>query len=507
VLDATGPRPHSPPRRRTTRVLLATVAAAALVAAACGGDDSATAPQGDATTTGTTPENCPVDALEDDELTEITVWHPYNTLTKDALEELAAEYNESQDRVRVSVEAQGTYPELQKKYEDSLADPDSLPDVIFSEDSTLQFMMDSESVIPAADCIAADDEAEELFGDLLPAVEQAYTVDGVLWAAGFGVSQVIMYVNNEHLEAAGWSRDEPPTTLTEMREAAEAIRAAEIAGVDSPVVMQLYGWFVENWLTGAGQPVVDEENGRTGLATVSELDNPETAGIVDWLDSMESEGLLKAYPYGNDISHFLALGDRNASILVEGSRSITTVDAVVQNSYEVAEGDDDLGAADALDDADLTGLDISVVPIAGLTEPGRGAVWGSAAFLVDGGTDARTAAAWDFMKFFNSTDSQVKWLLQGSYLPVTETAQNAPEVTAYLNDTTAGRWLGVANEQLLALGDDLAAPVMGPYNQFRAGMHSMLDEVVIGNGDPATGLADFDAQFQRDLDRYAEEVR
>ena len=144
------------------------VAAVLLLTGACSGgsDDEATP-----TTTKESPaqaENCPVDALDSASgVTEVTVWHPYNTLTQEALETAAAEYNASQDKVKVSVEAQGSYPELLKKYEDSLGDPANLPDVIFSEDTTLQYMVDSGSVIAAAACIAAaPDFTEDLMWDL-----------------------------------------------------------------------------------------------------------------------------------------------------------------------------------------------------------------------------------------------------------------------------------------------------------------------------------------------------
>lgn len=482
----------------------------AVLLAACGGSDGSDEADGSgggrsAEPVAADPDNCPAAALDDaDGVTEVTVWHPYNALTKEALEEAAAAYNASQDRVRVAVEAQGTYPELLKKYEDSLGTPGDLPDVIFSEDTTLQYMIDSGSVIPAEDCIAADPDAEQFYGDLLPAVRNAYTVDGRLWASAFGVSMPIMYLNNDHLELAGLSTEDYPTTLEQVRDAAEAIAAANIPGLEAPVVMQLYAWFPENWLTGAGQVVVNEQNGRAALATESELDSAMTAEIVTWMNDMAEDGLLKAYPYGADISQYLALGQSTSSILIDGSRAITTIDAVVSNAENPAAVG--LEGADDIDASELVGLDVAVAPVPGVEQPGQGAVWGSAGFLVAGADDATVAGGWDFLKFFNLPETQVQWLLKGSYLPVTQAAQDSPEVTAYFADTTAGRWLGIVNDQLLSVDPDFPGPVIGPYNEFRAGFHSMLDDVVLGSADPAEALAAFDESFQSALDRYAREV-
>lgn len=509
--DAPTGRDHRASRRTRGVLAVALLATGALVAAACGGGSG-----DDAETTTTTKEspanadNCPLDALESASgVTEVTVWHPYNTLTQEALETAAADYNASQSLVKVSVEAQGTYPELLKKYEDGLGDPANLPDVIFSEDTTLQYMVDSGSVVAAADCIAADPDSESFYGDLLPQVANSYSVGGKLWASAFGVSMPVMYVNNDHLKAAGLSTDDYPGTLEEVRAAAEKIKAANIDGLEAPVVMQLYGWYPENWLTGARQEIVNEDNGRAALATESEFGGDLSLEVLEWMNDMAEDGLLKAYPYGSDISHFLAMAQSTTSILIDGSRAITTVDAVVSSSYQPADVEGVEGV-EALEGAELEGLDISVAEVPGIDEPGKGAVWGSAGFLVAGEDDAKVAGGWDFLKFFNAPAQQIQWTLKGSYLPVTEAVQDSPEITSYFAGEgatgNAGKWLGTVNGQLLNLDTDFASPAIGPYNEFRAGEHSMLDDVVLGDADPAEALDEFNSKFQDDLDRYASEV-
>lgn len=496
-------RPSRPLRRRG--VAIAAVAIAALVGAGCSSgsdDESSSGTDAPVEESPVDAANCPADALDDATgVTEVTVWHPYNALTKTTLDAAVEQYNASQDKVVVRAEAQGSYPELLKKYEETLTTPDALPDVIFSEDTTLQFMVDSGSVIAAADCVAADPSAEAFYDDLLAPVDTAYTAQGKLWAAAYGVSMPIMYVNNDHLAAAGLSTDEYPGTLEEVRAAAEQIKAANIPGLEAPVVMQLYGWYPENWLTGAGQLIVNQANGRDAVATESEFDNETTTEIVEWLDQMQADGLLKAYPYSSDISQFLAMGNGSASILIDGSRAITAVDAVVGGAPV-----EDVEGTEGLDLEAIEGLDVNVAPVPGVDEPGQGAVWGSAAFLVAGEDPAQVAGGWDFLKFFNSTPVQTQWLLQGSYLPVTSTIQDAPEVQAYFSGPRAGRWLATANEQLLSVDADFPGPAIGPYNEFRAGLHSMLDDVVLGSAEPATAIAEFDEAFQGDLDDYLTDI-
>jgi sn-glycerol 3-phosphate transport system substrate-binding protein len=482
--------------------LLTALLALALVAASCGGDDENGGQGGGSEDVAATFE-CPVGAHTDgDGPVEVTVWHAYNAVTQETLEGIASDYNASQDDVEVSVEAQGTYEELLTKYETAIGDSATLPDAVFAEDTNLQFLIDSGTIIPAESCIDADEGASEFFDDVVPSVTTAYTVQDALWPAGFGVSMPIMYVNDDHLRQAGVDTEEYPGTLDELRAAAEQIQEADLAGLEAPVVMTLNGWFLENWLTGAGQPIVDNSNGRAGLATGSEADNDSTREVFEWLRAMSEDGLLKTFPTTAGFDQYFALARQTSSILIDGSRAITSIVSVIDSTRSEVAGVDTA----ELDDTDLQGLDVNVAPIAGLESAGQGGVAGSAGFLVAGSDDASVAGAWDFFRFFNSIDNQVRWTLEGSYLPVTNSAQEDPRLVEEFSTTRSGRWLATAYDQLQTLDADFPGPAMGPYKEFRTGVQSAMEEVAEGRADPATAVSEFDAAFQSELESYAREV-
>lgn len=508
---ATDPLPAGPrrrPRNRKVGAFAVALLAVALVVSACGssGESSEKGPrEGPADDA---PEvnakNCPVSALDDaDGPVDITVWHAYSALTKQAIDDAADAYNASQKKVKVHVEAQGTYEELLKKYEARLDDISSLPDAIFSEDTTLQFMVDSGSVIASGDCIAADPAAAKFYDALLPQVRNTFSIRKVLWPAAFGISMPIMYVNNDHLKKAGLGAADIPKTLADVRKVAEKIKAANIQGVETPVVMELYGWYPENWMTGVGQEIVNESNGHDGLATKSTIDNENTREILTWLQGMEKDGLLKAFPRRPGmIDQFLALGQQNASILIEGSRSITTVNSIVQNSYK----GDTIEGAEGINTEELKGLDINVYPVPGLKEAGQGSPAGSAGYLVNSNNPSKIAATWDFMKYFNSDPVQVQWTLMGSYLPSTTTVQANPKITDYFANDLAGRWLSVVNEQLKNTNPDFPNPVIGPYDKFRSGFQAAMERIILQGDSVDSTLKSFDSDFQKALDEYAAEV-
>ncbi|MSX74336.1 MAG: extracellular solute-binding protein, partial [Actinobacteria bacterium] len=291
-LSSSAPRQVRPKHR--TQLGAALLLVLALFALACSSSDgesgSGNTSKGDASL-------CPVAALDDAAgPVKITIWHAWIGLTAKTLQSIADSYNKSQTKVVLSVEAQGSYEELLKKYQDALGDPASLPDIVLSEDTTTQFMIDSESIVPAQDCVAADEAAAAIYEDILPAVISGYTVDDVLWPAAFSVSQPVLYVNQAHLAAAGV--DSTPTalpkTLAELRATAEKIKAANIPGVEQPLVLRVDSWYLEQALAGVEQPVVNNSNGRSGLATESELISDPTTEVFQWFQSMQKDGLLKA---------------------------------------------------------------------------------------------------------------------------------------------------------------------------------------------------------------------
>src|SRR5215208_3570663 len=149
-------------RRTRLLLLLALLAGFALVAAACGGSSGGSGDDGGGDDGGEDaaadlPE-CPVDALDSaDGPVEVTLWHAYVAKTEETLNVLADQYNESQDKVHVNVESQGTsYRELQRKYQQAIPS-NGLPGIAILEDIQNQSMADSGTVLPFTSCIEAED--------------------------------------------------------------------------------------------------------------------------------------------------------------------------------------------------------------------------------------------------------------------------------------------------------------------------------------------------------------
>ena len=155
-------RPLTRPRwgrfaARPGRAALVALAACLLVVSACGssGGSSDQAAGGGTSDTVQPLSPCPLDALASaTQPVEVVLWHPFVAKTKDTLEAMVAQYNASQTKVKVRVEAQGSYNELAAKYRARAVQGPARHRHF--EDVNTKSVADSGTILPAQSCIDAD---------------------------------------------------------------------------------------------------------------------------------------------------------------------------------------------------------------------------------------------------------------------------------------------------------------------------------------------------------------
>lgn len=482
--------------RPTKQLALATVVALSLFAASCG--DKASEPGGDAAKTA-----CPVDQFKNENgRTEVILWHSFVGRTSATLQNIADSYNASQDKVTVKIENRGAnYEELRRSYEQALG-ARKLPAIVAGEDTWTQFMIDNGATLAAQGCIDADKDPGARLDDLLPSVKAAYTVNGVQYPAAFGVSTIVLYYNKTAFKAAGLDPDKPPTTLAEVRTAAEKLKAAG-QGPSGPLVMKMDPWYIEHLVTGSGETVVDHSNGRDGKpAERSTLDNPSVTTTLDFLSSMHRDGLLNAVGNAKQIDHYLAVATEGSSMLFETSTAITLIAGVVQGGLDLKkELGDAAGGFDIPADFKV-GFEVGVANYPGISQAGKGQVGGSAWYITNTGSGAVQSAAWDFLKYFNSTDNQVIWTRDGSYLPVRDSAAKVLQADAAWASSLTGRWITTAYDGMKTLDPKFPGPVLGAYDAFRDNLAQAMEAVTIGNQDPATARATATATIDDAIEKY-----
>jgi sn-glycerol 3-phosphate transport system substrate-binding protein len=442
-------------------------------------------------TTTTTPLEalppCPTDALPDSRgPVELVFWHGLNAESENALIALTDEYNAAQSRVRVELQNQGGYSQTVDKYIQT--GTDDRPNLVMFPEWMVQQMVDSDSVIPVGACIESSGFDVTPFQ---PSVLATYATEGVQWAMPFNVSNPVLYYNKRMFEAAGLDPEDPPTNLEELRGYSQQIVDSGTApaglaidsGADSGG-----GWFLEQWFANAGEFYADNLNGRAAPATRVLYDGPAGVELMTFVQQMLLDGI--AVNVGDNTSgqdHFLRMASQSApaAMTIGTSAALGTVTAVV-----------DAGLIPG-----ITGDDIGVGPLPGPGPEPTALVGGASLYIVADKGDAEAAAAWDFITYVVSAQSQSTWAAATGYVPVRADALELDPVrTKYTEDPR----YRVAYDQLVTTADDPSkqGPILGPQREVREVTARGVAEIY-GGGDVQTALSNAAAQANALIADYA----
>jgi sn-glycerol 3-phosphate transport system substrate-binding protein len=425
---------------------------------------------------------CPVDALDDAEApVQITFWHAMTNELEAALIDLTDQYNASQDRVVVTIQNQTSYDSSIDKY--ILSSPGSRPHLLQLPEYTLQSFAQSGTFIPAGACLEASGFDTEPF---LPRSLTAYQFEGIQWAMPFNISDPVLYYNRRLFQEAGLDPDGPPITLEDLRATSQQLVDSGAAGVG--IVLDTGpnsggGWYLEQWFGRVGEPYADNGNGRLAPATEVLYDNELGVELLTFLQGMIADGLAANVgdnPDGSASLLKLADPEDPGAMTIGSSAALgSVISALVPG---------------------LGPEDIGVGPMPGPSAEPSVQVGGGSLWIVADKGDAEAAAAWDYITFLTSAQSQSTWASRTGYVPVREDAiEIEPLAAVYAADPR----FRVAYDQLLARADDLAAnaPVLGPMREVRDATATAVAAVFNG-ADPASSLAEAAEQSNTLIESY-----
>lgn len=400
------------------------------------------------------PKVCPTKALDAAKApVNVTFWHGMTEANEKALVALTDKYNASQTKVKVTLQYQGTYDQTLTKYIAAVRGGE-LPTLVQMEETAIQVMVDSKSTVPVAACIATDaydtaDYSKALLGQ--------YSVGGALVTMPFQVSNPVLFYNKAAFRRAGLDPEKPPTTLAELLDVSRKLVAAKA----TPKAFSLQGqaWYPEQWTSMAGEALVDNDNGRTTRATKAILDGRGMTESFQWIETMQKEGLVKYV--GRDEK----LTDALLAVAVEDVAMTISTSAALGSIYQQLPL--------------FPKIDMGVAPLPGPTGSGGVTVGGGSLWIGNKGTDEQKAAAWDYVKFLDSVDSQVAWHVATGYIPTRTSAASRSEVQQ-LWATRPG--FKVAYDQLAkaATPPGGGGPVIGDYVGVRNAIEAAIETIVNG---------------------------
>jgi sn-glycerol 3-phosphate transport system substrate-binding protein len=413
-----------------------------------------------------TSKTCPLTALNQaSKPVQITFWHSMTRANETTLQKLTDAFNSSQTDVKVNLVNQIDYVQTFSKYKAGLASGD-LPDIVQLQETEQQQMIDTQTVLPASVCAKADKYS---FSDFLPRIIGYFTVQGTQYAMPFNNSGPVLYYNKKAFTAAGLDAAKPPTTLDEMRSAAEKLKAN---GVEAPLGLKTEPGYFEHWRAMAGKLYVNNNNGRKARATKTVFNDATGTQIFTWMSGMVKDGLAttNADLGTGNFDNLLGIRSGSHAMAIDTSAALGTISSVL------SAGND-------------PNIDLGVSPMPGPSHQGGVLVSGGALYMVNKSKPEKQAAAWKYLKFLDEPANITTWAIGTGYIPIRKSSAASSEMTAYWAQNPTYK---VAYDQLLNGPTNAATSgsVIGQYTGVRDAVRDAENSMFLQGKDPKTALKD-----------------
>jgi sn-glycerol 3-phosphate transport system substrate-binding protein len=413
-----------------------------------------------------TSKTCPLTALNQaSKPVQITFWHSMTRANETTLQKLTDAFNSSQTDVKVNLVNQIDYVQTFSKYKAGLASGD-LPDIVQLQETEQQQMIDTQTVLPASVCAKADKYS---FSDFLPRIIGYFTVQGTQYAMPFNNSGPVLYYNKKAFTAAGLDAAKPPTTLDEMRSAAEKLKAN---GVEAPLGLKTEPGYFEHWRAMADKLYVNNNNGRKARATKTVFNDATGTQIFTWMSGMVKDGLAttNADLGTGNFDNLLGIRSGSHAMAIDTSAALGTISSVL------SAGND-------------PNIDLGVAPMPGPSHQGGVLVSGGALYMVNKSKPEKQAAAWKYLKFLDEPANITTWAIGTGYIPIRKSSAASSEMTAYWAQNPTYK---VAYDQLLNGPTNAATSgsVIGQYTGVRDAVRDAENSMFLQGKDPKTALKD-----------------
>lgn len=421
---------------KKTLALILSLALAAGALSGCGGgtasSGSSAAPAADTNTSG---------------MVVFDVWHSMEGTNGEAFEAMVKTFNQTKGKelgIQANSVFQGTDVAIKLKTLAQANDVKNLPDVALVYSASLPVISQMKEGV-FVDDMFGQGTASLAKEDLLPNTVQTFSFQGKQVSMPFNTSTILLYYNKDIFKEVGLDPEKPPKTLAEVADYTEKLTVKngdriERYGFNSRLTRYEMVNFVG--MQGDGTLFADQNNGRDGLITKITSGQEIKNVLTEW-DKIAKTGGFK-FVYDNQNEEF-ATG-LNAMTLMSSARIGSVTNLTKENGMNWG---------------------VTTLPTITAADKGGACVGGASLAMFDRGDPAKKLAAWEFLQFAASPETQSTWSMATGYLPVNSKVKDLPEYKAFVDANPA---VAVALAQMDASNPIVQEPVMN--------MQKEIDEII-----------------------------
>ena len=345
----------------------------------------------------TTPPQTPAITV-----TRLTLWHAYGGALGQSFDALVQQFNQTHPTIQVESSYGGTLFTMREKLVTALA-AKSGPDMAQIDQFWSSELADAGALVSLDDFIAGD--ASLAGADIWDKAWQTASYQGKRWSMPFALSNIALYYNKALFQKAGLDPDQPPVTWEMLAAIARQLTldadqngTPEQWGITMPLKANegnVYYWLAFLW----------QNNGALFSDDFKAVRFDEAAGVEAlqfWVDLAKKDRSLPLAPPENGFE-----GGKVGMAIASTARL---------SALRKALGPDNLGMA----------------PLPGHKRTATG-VGGANLAILSRAKDQ--AAAWEFIRWMTSPETNLAWSIASGYLPLRQSVVQSAAYQDYLKQT------------------------------------------------------------------------
>ncbi|MFQ5595336.1 MAG: ABC transporter substrate-binding protein [Anaerolineae bacterium] len=381
--------------------------------------------------------------------TKLTLWHAYGGSFGKEFEALVEGFNATHSDIVVEPSYGGNLYTMRDKLLTAIAG-NAAPDVAQIDQFWSSELAQAGAIVRMEDFIDADPGIDK--ADILDKAWETATYSGDIWSMPFSLSNIALYYNKALFEQAGLDPEKPPATWEELVEVGQALTqdtdgdgAVDQWGLWFPLQINrgnVYYWFAFLWQ--AGGDIFDADFTR------AEFNGPAGVEALQfWRDLVHKHGIVPLAPPEQGFE--------------AGKIAMTFASTARLNRYLAALGSDRLGMA----------------PMPGHTKHATGIGGANLAIL---STAKDREAAWEFVKWMTSPETNLRWSMETGYLPLRQSVIQSDTYQAYLEKELRARTI------LEQMPDAVVRPNIPAYAPASREVGLTIEDVLFNDADPQAAL-------------------